>query len=127
MTWPAGHRSRVVQVCIDTPRATHDREVEFWRAVTGWRWVPGDSPEFTGKLYPAPGSPVQLLLHRLGEDDGGTTVRAHLDLGTDDLELEAARMEGLGATRLWDGDGWVTLRDPAGLLFCATHNSPDAP
>jgi hypothetical protein len=28
---------------------------------------------------------------------------------------------------MWDGSGWITLRDPAGLLFCTTENSPDAP
>ena len=127
VTWPTGHRSRLVQVCIDCPPARLEREAEFWRAVTGWRWQAGGSPEFVGKLFPRPGSPIQLLLHRLGEDDGATAVRAHLDLGTDDLELEADRLVGLGATRLWDGSGWITLRDPAGLLFCATHNSPDAP
>ena len=70
---------------------------------------------------------MQLLLHRLGDDDGGTTVRAHLDLGTDDLELETQRLTDAGATRLWDGRGWITLRDPAGMLFCVTGNSPDAP
>ena len=54
-------------------------------------------------------------------------MRAHIDLGCDDREAEARRLVGLGAERLWDGDGWITLRDPAGLLFCATGNSPDAP
>ncbi len=51
VTWP-GHRSRLVQVCIDSPPDRHDREVAFWQGATNGRWVPGDSPEFTGKLYP---------------------------------------------------------------------------
>jgi Glyoxalase-like domain len=128
---PAGRRSRLVQVCIDSPAALHEREVAFWRDATGWHWVPStdeaQSRGFAGKLYPDSGSPIQLLLQRLGSDDPATSVRAHLDLGCDDREVEAARLVALGATRLWDGTGWITLSDPAGLLFCATGNSPDAP
>jgi hypothetical protein len=126
-TGPDGARRRLVQVCIDSPSRSAGREVSFWRAATGWRWAPSESPEFAGKLRPGPGSPVQLLLQRLADDDGASTVRAHLDLGCDDREAEADRLVGLGATRLWDGDGWITLRDPAGLIFCATGNSPDVP
>ncbi len=128
---PAGQRSRLVQVCIDSPGVLHDREVAFWREATEWRWKASkgdaESHGFAGKLYPDPGSPIQLLLQRLGDDDHATSVRAHLDLGCDDREAEAARLAALGATRLWDGKGWITLRDPTGLLFCTTDNSPDAP
>lgn len=125
--WPDGTQSRLVQVCIDCPGATLDGEVAFWRQATGWRWGGTPDSEFAGKLYPPPGSSLQLLLHRLGDDDGGTVTRAHLDLGTDDVEAEAARLIALGATRQWSGDGWITLSDPADLLLCVTHNSPDAP
>jgi len=122
-----GLRSRLVQISIDSPAAHHDHEVDFWRRATDWRFQPGDSPEFAGKLYPEPGSSIQFLLQRLDPDDPGTEVRAHIDLGCDDREAEAHRLVALGAERLWDGDGWITLRDPAGLLFCATGNSPDGP
>lgn len=125
--WPGGTRSRLVQVCIDSPADRHEQEAGFWREVTGWRWAGGSSPEFAGKLFPPSGSSLQLLLHRLGDDDGGLVTRAHVDLGADDLEGEAARLVALGARRQWSGDGWITLRDPADLLFCVTENSPDAP
>jgi predicted enzyme related to lactoylglutathione lyase len=126
-TGSAERQRRLMQVCIDSPAALSDREVGFWRVATGWRWSPSASAEFAGKLYPEPGSPVQLLLQQLGDDDEATTVRAHLDLGCDDREAEADRLVSLGATRLWTGDGWITLRDPAGLVFCATGNSPEDP
>jgi hypothetical protein len=66
---------------------------------------------------------VQLLFQRLNED-GDPETRAHIDLGADDIEAEATRLEGLGARRLWQGDGWITLEDPAGLPFCATVTRP---
>ncbi|WP_114559163.1 VOC family protein [Desertihabitans aurantiacus] len=125
-TWPDGHRTRLVQVCIDCPPDHHDAETAFWRQATGWRWDGGGADsEFTGKLFPDPSSPVQLLLQRLGEDETGHATRAHIDLGTDDLDAEVARLERAGARRLWPGDGFVALRDPAGMVFCVTGNPPE--
>ena len=50
-------------------------------------------------------SPLALLVQRLGDGDGGTHARAHLDLGTDDVDAEVARLRALGAELLWRGDG----------------------
>ena len=123
-TWPDGHRSRMVQVCIDSPSQAHDREVAFWRYLLPGRWGASDDHEFAGKLKPETRSPLQLLFQCLDEPEG--PVRAHLDHGTDDLPLEVKRLLGLGATDVAPGRGWRVFRDPAGLLFCATANPPDA-
>ncbi|MFL6166585.1 MAG: VOC family protein, partial [Ornithinibacter sp.] len=39
VAWPSGHRSRVVQVCIDSPGRRHDNEVGFWRHLLAGRWI----------------------------------------------------------------------------------------
>jgi hypothetical protein len=52
-------------------------------------------------------------------------VLAHLDLGTDDLASEVTRLRGLGADEIGAGRRWHLLRDPSGLTFCVTENSPD--
>ena len=90
----AGHRSRLVQICIDSPPNLHDQEVAFWRAATAGGGGEGSGDEFAGKLYPPAGSSVQLLFQRLGSDDPATAVRAHIDLGADDIEAEATRLVG---------------------------------
>jgi hypothetical protein len=123
VTWPGGLRTRPVQVCVDSPRDVHDDEVAFWRALLGHRWVPGGSPEFAGKWHDDAGSPLQLLFQRLGEPTG--PVRAHLDLGTDDVEADARRLLALGAEDIGPGRGWHAMRDAAGLAFCTTGNSPE--
>jgi hypothetical protein len=123
VTWPDGHRSRTVQVCIDSPVSVHDQEVAFWQALLGARWVDSPAPEFAGKWHDDAGSPLQLLFQRLEEPDG--TVRAHLDHGTDDVEAEVRRLRALGAEDIGPGRGWHALRDPAGLAFCVTGNSPE--
>ena len=120
--WPDGHRSRLVQLCIDTPVDRSEHELAFWQAFLDGRWVGSTSPEFASKWHDDAGSPVQLLFQRLEEPTG--PVRAHLDLGSDDVEAEAQRLIRLGATDIGPGRGWHTLRDPAGLLFCVTGNSP---
>jgi Glyoxalase-like domain len=122
--WPDGHRSRLVQVCVDAPAGRHDAELAFWRAATGWDDEPVDSPEFH-RLVRRGTSPLQLLIQRLGDDDDGVRVRAHLDLGTDDRAAEVRRVEALGARFLGTGDGFVVLQDPSGLAFCVTGNDPD--
>jgi hypothetical protein len=124
LTHPDGHRSRTVQVCIDSPVGAHDREVEFWRELLPGRWSGSGRPEFAGKWHDDAGSPIQLLFQRLDEQQG--PVRAHVDIGTDDLDAEVSRMLDLGASDVGRGPGgWHVLRDPTGQLFCATRNSPE--
>jgi hypothetical protein len=122
-TFADGHRSRMVQVCIDSPRAVHDREVAFWRALLPGRWVESAATEFAGKWHDDAGSPLQLLLQRLDETDGPT--RAHLDHGTDGPPAEVRRLIAVGAADLGTRAGWHVLRDVAGLPFCVTNNSPE--
>lgn len=122
VSWPGGHRSRLVQLCIDSPIDRHDAEVAFWRDLLGERWTDSSSAEFAGKWHDDDGSPVQLLFQVLEELTGG--ARAHLDLGTDDVAAETQRLVQLGAADVGPGSGWHTLRDPAGVLFCVTGNSP---
>jgi Glyoxalase-like domain len=106
------HHSRVLKVVIDVPGTDHDLELEFWRAATGQALPAFDHPEYHGG--PLPGEELWLLVQRLGEGPS----RVHLDIHTDDLEAEVARLERLGAERVRRVHGWWIMRDPAGLLFC---------
>jgi hypothetical protein len=122
-TFPDGHRSRMVQICIDSARSIHAREVAFWRALLPGRWTPSSATEFAGKWHDDAGSPLQLLFQQLDEVRG--TTRAHLDQGTDDVPNEIRRLIDLGASDVGPGRGWHVLRDVAGLPFCVTGNSPE--
>lgn len=121
--WGTGHRSRLVQACLDVPAAGYERETEFWSRLTGWQVRAGRQPEFTA-LSPQGAASLRLVLQRLGPDDPATSARVHLDLGTDDLDAEVTRLEALGARRAaaphTTGQSWVVLRDPADLPFCVT-------
>ncbi|KAB8164644.1 glyoxalase/bleomycin resistance/dioxygenase family protein [Streptomyces sp. 3MP-14] len=106
------HRSRLHVVLIDTPPETSDAELAFWGAALGRQPVPEEGTPFATLTRLAGG---ELLAHqRLGEGE----PRIHLDLESDDVAAEVARVEALGATRIGEHDGCVHLRDPAGLVFC---------
>ena len=64
----------------------------------------------------------QLILQGVAEPKTAKN-RMHLDIHTDDIEGEAERLIGLGATKLdgpmeeW-GERWIVLADPEGNELC---------
>ena len=107
------HYSVLHKVVIDVAAEDHDQELAFWQAATGQPLIRVDKyPEYHGALLAGQG--FGLLTQRL---DAGPS-RVHLDIHTDDLEAEVARLERLGAERVRQVNHWWIMRDPAGLLFC---------
>jgi len=107
------HHSRLSQIVIDVPPGEHDRELAFWSAAVGQELAQGVKyPEYHGAALP--GQELGLLVQRLGDGPG----RVHLDIHTDDLAAEVARLEELGAERVQLVHAWWIMRDPAGMLFC---------
>ena len=88
------HYSRLSKVVIDVPPAEHDRELAFWNAAVGEPLTQFTRhPEYHGAMLP--GQDVGLLIQRLGAGQ----ARVHIDIHTDDLPAEVARLEKLGAER----------------------------
>lgn len=119
--WPGGQQSSFDQLCLDIPAAAFADECRFWAELTGWAQRRSSS-EFVHLVRPA-GSPLRILLQRLGDDDPGP-ARAHADLACDDRAVETERHTGLGAEVVRVAEQWTTLRDPAGLLYCITDRDP---
>ena len=44
--------------------------------------------------------------------------RVHLDIESDDIPAEVARLKALGATVVDDRDDYVIMADPGGVVFC---------
>lgn len=113
------HYSRVYKAVIDVPDADLPAELAFWRGATGW-----ELPQFVGQeeYYGsrAKHGEFALLLQHL--DEG--SPRVHLDIHTDDLEAEVARLEALGARRVQMVRKWWVMEDPAGLPFCVLPQPP---
>jgi predicted enzyme related to lactoylglutathione lyase len=108
------HRSRIGLVLIDHPEDDWERALSFWAGVQGVTPT-GESdgmPEY--RSLGTIGS-VALESQRTG---AGTPPRVHLDIETDDVAAEVARVVALGATVVDQRSGYTILQDPGGLAFC---------
>jgi hypothetical protein len=95
----------------------------FWREALGYR-VHYSEPSLAVLVPPdRNGSP--LLFQQVPEPKAGKN-RMHVDIGTEDVEVEVTRLEGLGARRLHDDirifgpTRWVTMADPENNEFCVS-------
>ncbi|GEP34118.1 hypothetical protein NSZ01_18860 [Nocardioides szechwanensis] len=105
-------RSHIGVVLIDHPASSFDDAVTFWAGVQGVT----PKPEQDDDQYVAIGSAGGLGLDVQRLDSG--TPRVHLDIETDDVAAEVARVVDLGARFLEQRDGYTILTDPGGLVFC---------
>ncbi|MER7892531.1 VOC family protein [Micromonospora sp. NPDC094482] len=106
------HRSRMYALLIDTPRAEADQAVAFWSAALGATAEPyAPEPQFISLHGALPGlvAAVQVV------DDA---PRFHVDIETDDVPAETARLLALGATEVARWQECRILRAPGGHLLC---------
>lgn len=105
------HRSHLCTIVVDVPPDQHEAAAAFWGGATGAEQRRLRFPEFHGaRLHPS----LVLLVQRLGDGE----PRVHVDIHTDDVPAEVARLEALGASAVDTHDEWTVMTDPAGLPFC---------
>ncbi|TDC43336.1 VOC family protein [Micromonospora sp. KC213] len=106
------HRSRVHAILIDTPQDEAAAASAFWSAALGApaRPLPGE-PQFVSlhEALPEVGLAIQAV------DDA---PRMHIDIETDDVDAETARLLALGATQVARWQECRVLRAPGGHLMC---------
>jgi predicted enzyme related to lactoylglutathione lyase len=107
------HRSRLAGFIIDCQTADLERAAGFWSEALG---LPVKAESSTDPLYrslqKAQGDlyvQVQQVQH---------PSRVHLDIESDDLEAEAARLQSLGAKRIANVKTWIVMEAPTGQRFC---------
>jgi hypothetical protein len=106
------HRSRLSTLLIDTPVAEAPAAAAFWSAALAApaRPVPGEE-QYTSLVGAFP----EMVVAVQAVDD---PPRYHLDIETDDVEAETARLIGLGAVLLRQWLECRILRAPGGHLLC---------
>ena len=115
------HRSRLSTLLIDAPSAAAERSAQFWSAALGARVEhQPEEPQYTGLRGAVPG----LVTAVQAVDD---EPRYHVDLETDDVDAEVARLLALGAVEVSAWQGCRTLRAPGGHLLCVipVHSDPE--
>ncbi len=108
------HKSRLAGLIIDCATDDLRGAAEFWAAALGAPAKP--QTDLTESKYVELDTPpdepyveVQQVSH---------ASRVHIDIESDDVPAEVARLEKVGAKRLESIRGWVVMESPTGQRFC---------
>jgi predicted enzyme related to lactoylglutathione lyase len=111
------HRSRINGLQIDCRTDDIDAAARFWAEALG-RPVDYDASSTRGNYRTLKTRPdeVCVQIQRVAHES-----RVHLDIETDDIPAEVARLEKLGATIDQRLERWVVMRAPTGQRFCVVR------
>ena len=104
------HRSRLKAILIDCNEDSYRKGVGFWAAALGAEARRDDDRYSTldGRF-----GGMRLVTQSVKDQSA-----YHLDIETDDVEAEVARLEKLGAVRKYKVQTWWVMRAPSGHDFC---------
>ena len=109
------HRSRLSTLVIDCAEDEFERGVKFWSQALGKQTIPQEGDRYVslrGRIG-GEGGPY-VLLQRVTKPERAI----HLDIETDDVVREVARLERLGARVKARIRNHVVMTAPSGHAFC---------
>ena len=115
------HRSRLAGFIIDSRSDELDAAARFWSAALGIAIADPDSGG-TGQYAEFGDTPGDLHIEVQKVEHPS---RVHLDIETDDIDAEVARLEALGATRVAFVKRWWVMQAPDGQRFCVVRMRED--
>ena len=108
------HRSRIAGFIIDCKTDDLEAAGRFWGEALGLKVKPSSDAADTGYVnFAHKPDDVYIEVQRVTHDS-----RVHLDIETDDLEAERARLEKLGARFVAKVKSWIVMEAPTGHRFC---------
>lgn len=111
------HHSRLCAVLIDCNTQDVDAAATFWASALG-RPVDPEHPGTRGnyRMLETPTDEPIVQIQRVEHES-----RVHIDIETDDIPAEVARLEELGATVFQRLERWVVMEAPTGQRFCVVR------
>jgi len=115
------HRSRINGILIDCNVQDINEAARFWAEALG-RPIDPDHPGTRGDYVMLENRPdeISIQVQRVDHES-----RIHLDIETDDIPAEVARLEKLGAVVDKRLERWVVMRAPSGQRFCVVRVQRD--
>lgn len=111
------HHSRLCAVLIDCKTDNVDEAARFWGAALG---RPADlghaSSRGIYRMLETPPGELIVEIQRVEHES-----RVHIDIETDDIPAEVARLEKLGARVTNRLERWVVMEAPTGQRFCVVR------
>jgi hypothetical protein len=111
------HHSRLCALLVDCNVPDVHAAAEFWARALGRpvdRGHPGTRGDYV-MLETPPDEPI-VQIQRVDHES-----RVHIDIETDDIPAEVARLEGLGAKVVGRLERWVVMQAPSGQRFCVVR------
>jgi predicted enzyme related to lactoylglutathione lyase len=111
------HKSRITAFVLDCKVDDLSTATAFWSNALG-RPVASSDQDGDGKYAELKSDPDEpfILLQRVDHDP-----RIHLDIETDNIDAEVARLEALGAKRVAFVKRWWVMEAPTGHRFCVVR------
>src|SRR5918992_1769165 len=111
------HYSRLCAVLIDCNTSDVDAAARFWSKALG-RAVDSTHAGSRGnyRMLETPPDEVIAQIQRVEHES-----RVHLDIETDNIPAEVARLEKLGAEVVDRLERWVVMQAPTGQRFCVVR------
>ena len=112
------HKSKLAGFIIDCKTDDLPAAAAFWSAALGMSATvlgPGEE-NYIGLEGAAHGLHIEV-------QQVNHTSRLHLDIETDDIDAEVARLEALGARRIKQVRSWWVMAAPTGQRFCVVARS----
>ena len=111
------HHSRLCAVLIDCKTEDVDQAAAFWAAPLG-RPLDPDHPGTRGnyRMLETPPDECLVEIQRVDHES-----RVHIDIETDDIPAEVARLEALGARVVSRLERWTVMQAPTGQRFCVVR------
>ncbi len=111
------HKSRLAGFIIDCQTDDLHAAADFWSGALGMRSE--RLPAEEGERYVRLVDPEQRM--HIEVQSVSHPSRVHLDIETDDVEAEVARLERLGARAISRVHTWVVMEAPTGQRFCVVR------
>lgn len=115
------HKSKLVAAVIDCQTEDLAAAAQFWSAALGLELrepTTDSSAKYAG--LGSDNDELIVLVQRVSHPS-----RVHLDIESDDVDAEVARLEALGARRIEKVKTWWVLEAPTGHRFCVVRPQRD--
>jgi predicted enzyme related to lactoylglutathione lyase len=117
------HRSRLAGFIIDCQTGDLDAAASFWSQALGVPITDPDAGDVPGQYAMFGDTPGNLHVEVQKVDHPS---RVHLDIESDDIDAEAARLEALGARKIARVKRWWVMEAPTGQRFCVVRMREDS-
>jgi predicted enzyme related to lactoylglutathione lyase len=110
------HKSRLAGFIIDCNTGDLDAAARFWTRALGYELARTDGDPGIYRTFDTGANGLHIEVQKVEHPS-----RVHLDIETDDIEAEVARLEKLGAKKVQRFPRWWIMEAPTGQRFCVVR------